>query len=164
MMLLLIFIYSKGTFCFACSQVWSEHQMQTTSWDLWLAVSLRERTSQHPPATSHTSSTRATGTPKPSGEVMNLACFREDQQSHLITSHSILSPRDPQTHGRRPPPPTQFMKIERGVSKNIPVAFQVMIRSIMAMAITTTTTDKGRSRGSTSAGDGRNVCKGNFSY
>lgn len=138
--------------------------MQTTSCDLCLAASLRERTSQHPPVTSHTSSTRASGSPGQSGEAMNLGCFRKDPQIHLITNHTgTLSPRDPQTH-RRAPPTTRLMKIKRGVSKNSRVASKVTRRSTMAMAIIAMTTDMGRSRGNTSAGDGRNVCKGNFSY
>ncbi len=165
---------ANGTFCFASSQVWSEHRMQTTSWDPCPAASLRERTSQHPPVTSHTSSTRARGTPRQSGEVTGLGCFRRDPQIQLITNHTdTLSPRDPQTH-RQTPPTTQLTKINTGASENSKVTSMVItmamitttvMETITATAIAMTmTTDTGRSRGNTSAGDGRNVCKGNFSF
>lgn len=153
---------ANRNFCFASSQVWSEHKMLTTSWDPCPAASPRERTSQHPPVTSRTSSTRARGTPGQSREVVTLGCFRRDPQIQLITNRT-LSPRDPQTHRRTPPPtPTQLTKSSTSVTAT---RRSIMTVAITATAIATTvTTDTGRSRGSTSAGDGRNVCKGNFSF
>lgn len=171
---------ANGTFCFASSQVWSEHRMQTTSWDPCHAASLTKRTSRRPPATSHTSSTRARGTPGPSREATSLGCCRGDPQIQVTANHTdALSPRDRPAH-RRSPPTTRLMKISTGAGQNsqvtsmvIPVAtvtVTVTRESITTEAITATaiamrtTTDVGRSRGNTSAGDGRNVCKGNFSF
>ncbi len=171
---------ANRTFCFASSQVWSEHRMQITSWDQSPAASLKKRTSQRPPVTSHTSSTRATL--GQSGESMSLGGIRGDPQIQLITNHkATLLPRDPQTL-RQIPTPALLMKINTEASKNsratsmvitmatITATVTVSRRSIVAVAITTAaitiavTTDMGRGRGSTSAGDGRNVCKGNFSF
>lgn len=169
-----------GLFCFACSQVWSEHRMQTTSWDPCRAASLRERTSQHPPVTSRTSSTRVRGTPGQSSEVMSPRCVRRDPPIQPITNHTdTLSPRGQQTHSRTPPT-TQLMKIDTGTSNNSKVTSMVISAATITTAVVGTTwsimattataiamrmtTDMGRSRGNTSVGDGRNVCKGNFSF
>ena len=157
---------ANSTFCFASSQVWSEHRMETTSWDPCPAASPRQRTSPHPPLTSRTSSTRAWGTPGQSREVVTPGGFRRDPQIQLIASHTdTLSPRDPQTH-RQTPPSTQSVNIGKATSTTVTVSrWSIMTAAITAAAIAMTmTTDMGRSRGNISAGDGRNVCKGNFSF
>lgn len=168
---------ANNTVCFASSQVWSELRMRTTSWDLCRSALPRERTSQPLPATSHTSSTRVWDTTTQSKEVI-----RSDPQIQLLTNHiRILLPRDPQTH-RRTSPTTRLMKTTAGTSRKstgtsvittmaaITTPVKANWQSIVAAAINATainmkmTTDMEKSRGSTSAGDGRNVCKGNFSF
>lgn len=155
---------ANGSVCFASSQVWSEHRMETTSWDPFLGASPREKTSRHPLVTSHTSSTRVKGTTRQSRGVISLRVLKRDPQIQLRTP----SRRDPQS-----PRPNRSTTRPREVStkggKHSKMCITVLTVapkwSIIGRAITkTTTTDAARSRGSTSAGEGRNVCKGNFSF
>lgn len=147
---------ANGTVCFASSQVWSEHRMETTSWDLCPAALPKEKTSQHPQVTSHTSSTRVRGATRQSRGVIGLRVFKRNPQIQLLNHQDTRSPRDPQRH-RQNLSTTRLLKVIIKGSKSS--------KAITTTAITKTmTTGTARSRGNTSAGEGRNVCKDNFSF
>lgn len=166
---------ANWTFSFASRQVWSERRMQTTSSDLFHEALPRERTSQHLPTTSHTSSTRATGTTRQRRAVVSRGWFGRDPRIEPFVDHTdTVSPKVQRIHRQTLPTP-QLMKIITGAGGSSKVASMaitwVMITIMMtrgkagaASAGMTTTAVTGRSRGSTSAGEGRNVCKGNFSF
>lgn len=134
--------------------------MQTTSSDPCPAASLRQRTSRRPPVTSHTSSTRAREGP---WWILSPKRFRGHSQIQLIVNHTdTRSPRDPQTL-KQTPTTTQLMKSR--TMATIKTTHTGTRWSITATAITMAmSTGTERGRGNTSVGEGRNVCKGNFSF
>lgn len=141
--------------CFASSQVWSELQMQTTSWNQCHSVWPRGKTSRLHPITCHTFSTGAGGTSAPTKVTKS---FRDLQETGQTSSTAQL---------------TEIANLVRNTVINMAIGTWVTSArwSITAVNILTTaaitmeiTTGTGRSTGSTFAGEGRNVCKGYFSY
>lgn len=153
------FIWSnvaESTFYFVSSQVWSEHRMQTTSWDQCPVALQRRRTSPLLSVTSHTSSTRVMETPIQSRPITSFTVFRKDLLIHLITNQDYL----PQLSL------CKFIKVPAMLICMTKVMTQVMEASwsMESAAVIAVITDMGESRGSTSVGEGRNVCKGTFLF
>lgn len=151
--------------------------MQTTSCVPCPLAWPGERTSQDPTVTSRTSST---GPARVQLLISHTVTTRNPQTSSWTQPavNHTSSTRDPLAH-RPILPTTHLLRTSRGVNKNsstrpIIITMATVTTttrcSTTAAGITATTTtmtattDTGRGRSSTSAGDGRNVCKGNLSF